>query len=89
MKEKESVYREYTKFLDSLIYSIDHIDWRSERSLKMMMLLASLDEKHEPWSKEVFKYQKRVDEEIARFEEGRICEYILVEGLTKIKKEVR
>jgi len=86
---KESVYREYTKFLDSLIYSIDHIDWRSERSLKMMMLLASLDEKHEPWTEEVLNYQKSVDEEIARFERGKICEYDLMKKLTEIKREVK
>ncbi len=86
---KESVYREYTKFLDSLIYSIDHIDWRSERSLKMMMLLASLDENHEPWPEEVLNYQKRVDEEISLFEAEEICEYDLMEKLTEIKRDVK
>ena len=55
----------------------------------MMMLLASLDEKHEPWPEEVLNYQKRVDEEIARFERGKICEYDLMKKLTEIKREVK
>lgn len=85
---KKPVCCTYADFLGRLIYSIDHVYWGNERSGKMTKLLASLDEEYGPWPKEVLEYQKRVDEEIARFEKGRICEYVLMDRLTKIKKEV-
>ena len=79
----------YADFLERLIYSIDNVDWGNERSEKMTKLLASLDGEYGPWPKEVVEYQKRVDEEISRFERGKICEYDLMERLTEIKKEVK
>jgi hypothetical protein len=54
----------------------------------MTKLLASLDGEYGPCPKEVIEYQKRVDAEISRFEEGKICEYDLVDILRNIKKEV-
>lgn len=87
---KKSVCCMYTEFLERLIYSIDHVYWgNDERSGKMTKLLLSLDEKYGPWPKEVIEYQKRVDAEISRFEEGKICEYDLMERLTEIKEEVK
>ena len=78
----------YADFLECLIYSIDNVDWGNERSEKMTKLLASLDGEYGPCPKEVIEYQKRVDAEISRFEEGKICEYDLVDILRNIKKEV-
>lgn len=85
---KKSVCCTYADFLERLIYSIDHVYWGDERPGKMTKLLASLDKEYGNWPKEVFKYQKRVDEAINCFERGKICECDLMKRLTEIKKEV-
>lgn len=40
---KKATYDAYAKFLESLVYSIDHVDWKGERAAKMTKLLLSLD----------------------------------------------
>lgn len=86
---KKATYDAYDKFLERLIYSIDHVDWKEERAAKMTKLLLSLDNQFPKWTDDVLKYQKQVHEAIDLFERGKISDFELMEKIRDIKNKVR
>lgn len=86
---KKATYDVYAKFLERLIYSIDHVDWKEERAAKMTKLLLSLDNQFPKWTDDVLKYQKQVHEAIDLFERGEISDFELMEKIRDIKNKVR
>lgn len=85
---RKLVRQEYANFLRKLIFSIDHIDWRVNRSAQMTKLLCHLEKGHGSWPKDVEKEQKQVELAIDRFEKEEISEIDFVRKLVEIMKSL-
>ena len=72
--QRNFVRQEYANFLRKFLYSIDHIDWRVNRSAQMTKLLCHLEKRHGSWPKDVEEEQKQVELAIDRFEKEEISE---------------
>ena len=81
------VRQEYANFLRRLLYAIDHIDWRVNRSAQMTKLLCHLEKRH-GWPKDVEKEEKQVELAIDRFEKEEISEMDFVRKLVEIMKSL-
>ena len=66
--QRNVVRQEYANFLRRLLYSIDHIDWRVNRSAQMTKLLCHLEKRHSSWPKDVEEEKKQVELAIDMFE---------------------
>ena len=84
---RKLVRQEYANFLRKLIFSIDHIDWRVNRSAQMTKLLCHLEKRH-GWPKDVEKEEKQVELAIDRFEKEEISEMDFVRKLVEIMKSL-
>lgn len=84
---RKLVRQEYANFLRKLLYSIDHIDWRVNRSAQMTKLLCHLEKRH-GWPKDVEKEEKQVELAIDRFEKEEISEMDFVRKLVEIMKSL-
>ena len=84
---RKLVRQEYANFLRKLLYSIDHIDWRVNRSAQMTKLLCHLEKRHGR-PKDVEKEQKQVELAIDRFEKEEISEMDFVRKLVEIMKSL-
>lgn len=79
---RKLVRQEYANFLRRLLYAIDHIDWRVNRSAQMTKLLCHLEKRH-GWPKDVEKEEKQVELAIDRFEKKKFLRWILSGNLLK------
>ena len=87
--QRNVVRQEYANFLRKLLYSIDHIDWRVNRSAQMTKLLCHLEKRHGgSWPKDVEEEQKQVELAIDRFEKEEISEMDFVRKLVEIMKSL-
>lgn len=86
--QRNIVRQEYANFLRKLLYSIDHIDWRVNRSAQMTKLLCHLEKRHGSWPKDVDEEQKQVELTIDMFEKGEISETELSNRVAKIMKSL-
>ena len=59
--QRNVVRQEYANFLRRLLYSIDHIDWRVNRSAQMTKLLCHLEKRHSSWPKDVEEELKDIN----------------------------
>ena len=84
---RKLVRQEYANFLRRLLYAIDHIDWRVNRSAQMTKLLCHLEKRH-GWPKDVEKEEKQVELAIDRFENEEISEMDFVRKLVEIMKSL-
>ena len=84
---RKLVRQEYANFLRRLLYAIDHIDWRVNRSAQMTKLLCHLEKRH-GWPKDVDKEEKQVELAIDRFEKEEISEMDFVRKLVEIMKSL-
>ena len=84
---RKLVRHEYANFLRRLLYAIDHIDWRVNRSAQMTKLLCHLEKRH-GWPKDVEKEEKQVELAIDRFEKEEISEMDFVRKLVEIMKSL-
>jgi|UniRef100_UPI0037DDE1CC hypothetical protein len=84
---RKLVRQEYANFLRRLLYAIDHIDWRVNRSAQMTKLLCHLEKRH-GWPKDVEKEEKQVELAIDRFEKEEISEMDFVRKLVEIMKSL-
>ena len=84
---RKHVRQEYANFLRRLLYAIDHIDWRVNRSAQMTKLLCHLEKRH-GWPKDVEKEEKQVELAIDRFEKEEISEMDFVRKLVEIMKSL-
>ena len=84
---RKLVRQEYANFLRRLLYAIDHIDWRVNRSAQMTKLLCRLEKRH-GWPKDVEKEEKQVELAIDRFEKEEISEMDFVRKLVEIMKSL-
>ena len=84
---RKLVRQEYANFLRRLLYAIDHIDWRVNRSAQMTKLLCHLEKRH-GWPKDVEKKEKQVELAIDRFEKEEISEMDFVRKLVEIMKSL-
>ena len=82
------VRQEYANFLRKFLYSIDHIDWRVNRSAQMTKLLCHLEKRHGSWPKDVEEEQKQVELAIDRFEKEEISEMDFGRKLVGIMKSL-
>lgn len=85
---RKLVRQEYANFLRKLIFSIDHIDWRVNRSAQMTKLLCHLEKRHGSWPKDVEKEQKQVEHLIDMFEKEEITETDFSKQITMIMKSL-
>ncbi len=85
---RKLVRQEYANFLRKLLYSIDHIDWRVNRSAQMTKLLCHLEKRHGSWPKDVEKEQKQVEHLIYMFEKEEITETDFSKQITMIMKSL-
>ena len=81
------VKQEYANFLSKLVYSVENIDWRVNRSAQMTKLLCHLEKRH-GWPKDVEKEEKQVELAIDRFEKEEISEMDFVRKLVEIMKSL-
>lgn len=86
--QRNIVRQEYANFLRKLLYSIDHIDWRVNRSAQMTKLLCHLEKRHGSWPKDVEEEQKQVEFTIEMFEKGEISETELSNRVAEIMKSL-
>lgn len=86
--QRNIVRQEYANFLRKLLYSIDHIDWRVNRSAQMTKLLCHLEKRHGSWPKDVDEEQKQVELTIDMFEKGEISETELSNRVAEIMKSL-
>ena len=84
---RKLVRQEYANFLRRLLYAIDHIDWRVNRSAQMTKLLCHLEKRH-GWPKDVEKEEEQVELAIDRFEKEEISEMDFVRKLVEIMKSL-
>lgn len=84
---RKLVRQEYANFLRRLLYAIDHINWRVNRSAQMTKLLCHLEKRH-GWPKDVEKEEKQVELAIDRFEKEEISEMDFVRKLVEIMKSL-
>ena len=84
---RKLVRQEYANFLRRLLYAIDHIDWRVNRSAQMTKLLCHLEKRH-GWPKDVEKEEKQVELAIDRFEKEEISEMDFVRKLVEIMRSL-
>lgn len=85
---RKLVREEYANFLRKLMYSIDHIDWRGDRTAQMTKLLCHLEKRHGSWPKDVEKEQKQVEHLIDMFEKEEITETNFSKQITMIMKRL-
>ena len=85
---RKLVREEYANFLRRLMYSIDHIDWRGDRTAQMTKLLCHLEKRHGSWPKDVEEEQKQVELAIDRFEKEEISEMDFGRKLVEIMKSL-
>ena len=85
---RKLVRQEYANFLRRLLYAIDHIDWRVNRSAQMTKLLCHLEKRHGSWPKDVEKEQKQVEHLIDMFEKEEITETDFSKQITMIMKSL-
>lgn len=85
---RKLVREEYANFLRRLMYSIDHIDWRGDRTAQMTKLLCHLEKRHGSWPKDVEKEQKQVEHLIDMFEKEEITETDFSKQITMIMKSL-
>jgi hypothetical protein len=85
---RKLVREEYANFLRKLMYSIDHIDWRGDRTAQMTKLLCHLEKRHGSWPKDVEKEQKQVEHLIDMFEKEEITETNFSKQITMIMKSL-
>lgn len=86
--QRNFVRQEYANFLRKFLYSIDHIDWRVNRSAQMTKLLCYLEKRHGSWPKDVEEEQKQVELAIDRFEKEEISEMDFGRKLVEIMKSL-
>ena len=86
--QRNFVRQEYANFLRKFLYSIDHIDWRVNRSAQMTKLLCHLEKRHGSWPKDVEKEQKQVEHLIDMFEKEEITETNFSKQITMIMKSL-
>ena len=86
--QRNVVRQEYANFLRRLLYSIDHIDWRVNRSAQMTKLLCHLEKRHSSWPKDVEEEQKQVELAIDMFEKEEISEMNLEKKIIEIMKSL-
>ena len=86
--QRNFVRQEYANFLRKLLYSIDHIDWRVNRSAQITKLLCHLEKRHGSWPKDVEEEQKQVELAIDRFEKEEITETDFSKQITMIMKSL-
>lgn len=86
--QRNFVRQEYSNFLRKFLYSIDHIDWRVNRSAQMTKLLCHLEKRHGSWPKDVEEEQKQVELAIDRFEKEEISEMDFGRKLVEIMKSL-
>lgn len=84
---RKLVRQEYANFLRRLLYAIDHIDWRVNRSAQMTKLLCHLEKRH-GWPKDVEKEEKQVEHLIDMFEKEEITETDFSKQITMIMKSL-
>ncbi len=86
--QRNFVRQEYANFLRKFLYSIDHIDWRVNRSAQMTKLLCHLEKRYGDWPKDVEEEQKQVELAIDRFEKEEITETDFSKQITMIMKSL-
>ena len=86
--QRNFVRQEYANFLRKLLYSIDHIDWRVNRSAQMTKLLCHLEKRHSSWPKDVEEKKKQVERAIDMFEKEEISEMDLEKKIIEIMKSL-
>lgn len=85
---RKLIREEYANFLRKLLYSIDHIDWKGNRSAQMTKLLCHLEKRHGSWPEEVKEDQEKVEKVIESFCEGEISEFELSEKIAELMKSL-
>lgn len=82
---KEKMCPVFEEYVEKLVYSIDHIDWREERSRKLMILMDEIDKEYKVSCFIMSEFKRAVDKELDNFEKGKICEEELIRRLINVK----
>ena len=80
--------QEYAIFLRWLLYIIDDIDWRSNRSIHITKLLYYFEKRNSNWSKDVEEERKQVESAINKFKKEEISETDLRGKIVEIMKSL-
>lgn len=80
--------QEYAIFLRWLLYIIDDIDWRSNRSIHITKLLYHFEKRNSNWSKDVEEERKQVESAINKFKKEEISETDLRGKIVEIMKSL-